>query len=682
MNALLLLLLLWPLWLIRRPEQDTPIWGRRSLIMLISLFTFRYLIWRVTSSLNFESRLSITLSVLLLLAEAWLLLVGLVPLWLAWRRFPDRRLEINDRQKRWAESCWEPHVDILVPTYGEPIKVLERALIGCTNLSYPHTKVWVLDDSGRHEVKALATELGCRYLHRAERVNAKAGNLNHGLRHCRGELVAVFDADFIPQRTFLDRSIGFLLEPDVALIQTPQTFINADPVMRNLGMENWLLSDEESFYRWIQPVRDGWGAVVCAGTSFVVKRKALDQIGGFVEQAISEDFVTGISLTRQHGRLLYLQEKLSAGLAAETMADFVHQRQRWASGTLQSLRLSSGPLRRQGLSLGQRIAYLEGVMHWFNNVPRLVLMLMPLSYGLLGIIPILLNSQAALTLLLPLWSLQMLSLGWLNRGSRTAFLSELTGWVLTVPLTVTVLANLIGRIGGFRVTPKHQRRDRGSYSAELLLPLLALVLFNLVNLYGLLSNASDLPAQVLAGRPVGLVWGVINLLSLIVAIRACWDPAAQDLSPWQKLKTEAWIEDDGGHRYPCCITALSESGARITYSRSPLPWVASSRLRWCQELPALPVNLMHTTETEALLHWGHLPRQERYALIRWLFCRPGCWVDRQAPQEGRALLALVRRLIAPPKSSPFNPSLIPQHSSTLQTSAHEKIPRPRDCLRG
>ena len=57
MNALLLLLLIWPLWLIRRPEQDTPIWGRRSLILLISLFTLRYLLWRVTSSLNFDSRL-------------------------------------------------------------------------------------------------------------------------------------------------------------------------------------------------------------------------------------------------------------------------------------------------------------------------------------------------------------------------------------------------------------------------------------------------------------------------------------------------------------------------------------------------------------------------------------------------------------------------------------------------
>jgi cellulose synthase (UDP-forming) len=265
----------------------------------------------------------------------------------------------------------------------------------------------------------------------------------------------------------------------------------------------------------------------------------------------------------------------------------------------------------------------------------------------------------------------VLTLGWLNRGSRTAFLSELTGWVLTVPLTMTVLANLIGRIGGFRVTPKHQRRDRGSFSLELLLPLMVLVLFNLVNLHGLLSNASNLPTQVLAGRPVGLLWGVINLLSLIVAVRACWDPAAKDLAPWQKLKMEAWIEDDGGHRYPCCITALSESGAQITCFHKTLPCVTSSKLRWCHELPALPVILTNKTETEALLHWGNLPRHERYALLRWLFCRPGCWVDRQAPQESRALLALVRRLIAPPKRGPFNLSLIPQHPPTTQASMHQ-----------
>ena len=98
--------------------------------------------------------------------------------------------------------------------------------------------------------------------------------------------------------------------------------------MRNLGLERWLLPDEESFYRWIEPVRSAWEAVVCAGTSFVVRRAALASVGGFVEAAISEDFVTGVALMGQGWQLKYLSEKLSAGLAAESMHDFVRQRQR------------------------------------------------------------------------------------------------------------------------------------------------------------------------------------------------------------------------------------------------------------------------------------------------------------------------------------------------------------------
>lgn len=660
MSWLPLLVLIWPAWLSRTPEQSSPIWRRRSLIVLIGALTLRYLLWRVSASLNLSTPLSTSLSLLLLAAEAWLLLTGLVPLMLAWRRFPDRRPAMHQLREQWRQSGWTPTVDILVPTYGEPIPVLERTLIGCSSQTYPHTRVWVLDDSGRQEVKALAKHFRCTYVHRQVRAGAKAGNLNHGLRRCRGELVAVFDADFIPQTTFLENSIGFLLDPQVGLLQTPQTFINADPVMRNLGMERWLLSDEESFYRWIEPVRDGWGAVVCAGTAFLARRSALDSVGGFVDQAISEDFVTGIKLRRKGWRLLYLQQKLSAGLAAETMADFVRQRQRWANGTLQSLRLADGPLRGDGLTPGQRLAYLEGVVHWINNLPRLVLMLMPLSYGLLGTVPILITADEAIGLLLPLWATLLMGVGWLNRGSRTAFLSELTGWVLTVPLTVTVLTNGLGRIGGFRVTPKHQRRDRGSWSLQLSLPLLALLALNLFNLNGLLKPQQALNASAVDGRPLGLVWAVLNLLSLVIALRACWDPPSQDPAPWQGVETSAWLQDAGGHRHACTLEAISESGAELQLHAQGTPLVASTTLGWCQDVPSLPVRLETAQGQRVAVRWGPLNARERELLIRWLFCRPNCWRDRIAPPEWRALGALIARLVAAPSRRPFHRCLIQQ----------------------
>jgi len=653
------MLLVWPLWLRKQPEQQSPIWKRRSLIVLISLLTARYLHWRITSSLNLSTHLSTGLSLLLLTAEAWLLLSGLLPLWLAWRRFPDRRSTIDQLKKQWQSSDWRPMVDILVPTYGEPLEVLERSLIACCHQNYRNRCVWVLDDSGRDEVRELALRHGCHYRHRPTRTHAKAGNLNDGLQHCSGELLAVFDADFIPQRDFLECCIGFLRDPSVGLLQTPQTFINADPVMRNLGMERWLLPDEESFYRWIEPVRDGWGAVVCAGTAFLARRSAIDSVGGFKEQAISEDFVTGLRLRRKGWKLLYLQQKLSAGLAAETMADFVRQRQRWANGTLQSLRLRDGPLGPGELRFGERMAYLEGVVHWFNNMPRLVLMLMPLSYGLLGTVPILISSSEALQLLLPLWATLLLSIGWINRGSRTALLSELTGWVLTVPLTLTVFTNLMGHIGGFRVTPKHQKRNRGSFSLVLVIPLLALLLLNLVNLFGLVTTTS-LDSEMLDSRPLGLTWAVINLLSLWIALRACWDPPARDPAPWQAACLPAELEDSGGQRRPCRITALSESGVELELATSMPAQLKIKRLRWTDDVSPLTVAWESTQGNRLALRWQELNDQTRQQLILWLFCRPGCWPDRQAPPEWRALVALISRLFILPSRRPFHRCLMPQ----------------------
>ena len=638
--------------------------------MLISLLTVRYLSWRVTDSLNLSTALSSGLSLVLLLTESWLLLTGLIAFGLAWKRFPDRREQMDAVERRWLAVVGGPKVDLYVPTCGEPLAVLERTLIGCRQQSYANAQVWVLDDSGRAEVRQLAVHLGCRYLHRPERVQAKAGNLNHGLRYGRGELVAVLDADFIPQQDFLQRCIGFLSEPDVALVQTPQCFLNADPVMRNLGMEPWLLSDEESFYRWIQPVRDGWGAVVCAGTSFVARRSALESVGGFVGNAISEDLVTGIALNAQGWRLIYLQEKLSAGLAAETMADFVRQRQRWAEGTLQSLGLKQGPLRSPNLNLGQRIAYLEGATHWLNMLIRMVLLLMPLSYGLLHTLPVLMSWQDARDQLLPLWGALLLSVGWLQPQLPRGLISELTSWVLAVPLSLTVLQEgwrlLLRRsTRGFRITPKHQRRDRGSCSAALVLPLVALTVISLINLQGLLMPTAQMDPQAISGRPIGLLWASVNLISLLIALRACWDPPASDPAPWQQLDCPAWLSNTSGSSRSCTITAMSESGVELMVPGSELQDLTGQDLSWCQQVPAIPISLVKRRGHQVALRWAmatHDPR--RQALIRWLYGRPGCWPDRQAHGEWQALLVLLSRIVRPAAApGPLHRSVMRQQLS-------------------
>ena len=117
------------------------------------------------------------------------------------------------------------------------------------------------------------------------------------------------------------------------------------------------------FYRWIEPTRQGVGAVVCAGTSFLVRRSALEQVGGFETGTPSEDLATGIRLSAAGHRILYLNEKLSAGLAPPSLAAMARQRSRWASGTLQTLRTTANPLVIPGLNPLQRLAFLEGILH-------------------------------------------------------------------------------------------------------------------------------------------------------------------------------------------------------------------------------------------------------------------------------------------------------------------------------
>ena len=363
-----LLVVLWAWVLRRRPHTAHSTRVRRSAIVLVVLLSGRYLLWRATSTLNLVSAEATALSLLLLAAEVILVGHGVLQLGLAWFRQPPIAAEAHqaaqrlERQIR-CESTRLARVDVVVPSRGEPLELLERSLRGCLALEYPRVAVWLLDDAARLELADLCRRLGCRYLSRTDGRHAKAGNLNHALPHLHGDLLLVFDADVVPQRHFLTRTVGLFDDPRVALVQTPQSSMNPDPVSRNLGLERWLMPDEEVFYRWIEPTRQGVGAVVCAGTSFLVRRSALEQVGGFETGTPSEDLATGIRLSAAGHRILYLNEKLSAGLAPPSLAAMARQRSRWASGTLQTLRTTANPLFIPGLNPLQRLAFLEDILH-------------------------------------------------------------------------------------------------------------------------------------------------------------------------------------------------------------------------------------------------------------------------------------------------------------------------------
>ena len=326
----------------------------------------------------------------------------------------DRRREADYYSQQVINEEYSPSVDIFIPTYNESKFILKRTIIGCTLLHYKHKKIYVLDDTNRDEMRKLAKELGCYYITRSDNIHAKAGNLNNALPQTNGELIVVFDADFVPTKNFFERTIGFFQNPRIGLLQTPQSFYNADPISRNLGLENILNPEEEVFYRQLQLMKDGVGSVTYAGTSFVVRRSYFEEVGGFVTESISEDYFTGIRLSFQGYEIIYLSEKLSAGLAAESISEHISQRLRWGSGTLQAFFIKENPLTTPNLNIKQRLAHLEGILNWFNPISRCIFLLLPFIYSSFNIIFIKSDFSEFLYIFLPSYIAQIITFHWLS----------------------------------------------------------------------------------------------------------------------------------------------------------------------------------------------------------------------------------------------------------------------------
>ena len=581
---------------------------------------------------------------------------------------PDYRVEINLgaeklAAKRLLDSNSIPKVAVLVPCCGEPIEVIERCLRGCIFLDYPNFEIWLLDDANREELAILSSQLGCHYLARPQRIHAKAGNLNYALPHLKAEFIAVFDADVVPLRNFLNRTVGLFRDPLVGFVQTPQTYMNADPVMRNLRLERWLMPDEESFYRWIQSDRQRLGAVVCAGTSFVMRCQSLKEVGGFETQTASEDLATGIRIIAAGYRGIYVPEKLSAGLAPFTIEAMARQRSRWASGTIQTLRTGANPLKIPGLNPLQRLAFLEGILHWCNVLPQLLLLLVPISIGFFGIFPYRIDSGGLITTVIPFYLSQLILIPWLSGGSRGALMPELYRWVFILPLTESVVSTLLGNPKRFQVTPKTISTDQVSNSKiRLIVPLLMILVVQLISSLTLITNHSLVPSQ--SGfdglaRMLALGWGLLNSLLLAAAIRSCWDRYRPDTTPWFSLNLRAVLNKSDLHPgQPVLITAISERGCEFerpisssldftTLDQNPYLLLKAGGLSgsW----PVKELRRQHRNGRERIgVSWEAMEDHQNEKLQTFLYRREKLWPVRWAPFDGFAMLALIRRLLQRP----------------------------------
>lgn len=278
-------------------------------------------------------------------------------------------------------------VDVLVPTYNESVNLLRHTLLAATRMEYPH-QTWLLDDGNRAEMAALAKELRCRYLARTENTDAKAGNLNNALTQSRANFVAVFDADHVPHKDFLNKTLGFFRDEKVAFVQTPQDFYNLDSYQhRRHRRLSYIWTEQSLFFRVIQRGKDRWNAAYFCGSCAVLRRSALDDIGGFATGTVTEDLHTSIRLHKKSYKAVYYPESLAFGLAPNSVRAFLLQRLRWGQGAMQVWR-KEGILFARGLTFPQRLNYLASVLTYFDGWQKAIFYLAPVVVLLTGVMPI------------------------------------------------------------------------------------------------------------------------------------------------------------------------------------------------------------------------------------------------------------------------------------------------------
>lgn len=238
------------------------------------------------------------------------------------------------RDEFWSKNT-QPSVDVYLPICGEELHVLKNTWKYVSRLKYENKKVYVLDDSKEDTVKhkQLAEKYGFEYIERPNKGEMKkAGNLKYAFERTKGDLIAIFDADFAPHSEYLQELVPYMADTTVGIVQSPQYFPTTKEV-HDLGpLAFGGARAQEVFYRIIQVARDRLGGAHCCGTCAVYRRAALDSIGGFVQIGHSEDAHTGYTLTANHWVVRYIPLIVSIGISPEDPHAFFHQQHRWCLG--------------------------------------------------------------------------------------------------------------------------------------------------------------------------------------------------------------------------------------------------------------------------------------------------------------------------------------------------------------
>lgn len=535
-----------------------------------------------------------------------------------------------------------PRVDIFIATYNEGLDILEKTIVSALAIDYPDFRVWVLDDTRRDWLREFCGRVGAYYVTRPDNAHAKAGNLNNGLRHSAeaggAPYILVLDADFAPHRNILLRTVGLFDNPRVGVVQTPQFYYNADPIQYNLRATECWVDEQRAFFDVMQPAKDAWGTAFCIGTSFVVRRDLIEHIGGFPTGTVTEDIHLTYRLLR-HGYITrWLNERLSVGLSAEGLPEYISQRSRWGLGTVQVALTADGPLRGPGYTAVQRLHYVHGLLHWMSRPFTLMLLAGPLLYWYFGVSTLygepLQFLAYGLPALVAYWAYSI----WITGQRALPIFTEVTQIVASLAVTVSLVSAMFKPFGRpFKVTNKGLDRSKlvihGKFAA-LYASLLALSALGLGR-----ALVVDADAQ---GLAFNTIWTGVALMLYLASFLVCVElprPRKEERFPH---RAAALLRVDG-REYRVTTHDLSCNGVAVTTPLAAAFHPGAEGALWLAQTGWIPCRVVRR-DNQLLGIALHADMAARHSLIRLLFSDPAHNIARQG-QPRLAISRFMRRAL-------------------------------------
>lgn len=618
-----------------------------SVIMVVMslLMSTRYMYFRLTQTLHFNSEIETILGMGLFLAEVYvwvlLLLNYLQTIW------PLKRdiVPLPDDMSLW------PTVDVYIPTYNESLEVVRDTVLAAQCIDYPRDKmkIYLLDDGKRREFAVFAADVGVGYITRNDNSHAKAGNLNHAMKLTQGELITVFDCDHVATRIFLQATVGgFLKDPRLALVQTPHYFYSPDPFERNLSVGRNIPNEGTLFYGPIQQGNDNWNATFFCGSCAVIRRSALEEIGGFAVETVTEDAHTALKMQRLGWKSAFLDIPLAAGLATERLVLHVIQRTRWARGMTQIFRLDN-PLFGRGLTIQQRLCYLSAMLYYQFALPRIAFLTAPLAYLLFNLNIIHSSASLVFAYALPHLFLAIYINSRMNGRYRYSFWGEIYDLVLAFHLVLpTVVTMFFPKRGKFNVTDKGALLDVGYFDFRVVRPHLVIAILLAIGVIAGIVRAFAHDYYGVDPRVIALNvgWGLYSLIFLLAAIAVARETRQTRKTIRIDVTIPVLIHYASGISSRSQTADLSMGGCRIELpdDRHLTDEIEEIELLLQSGAISIPVKVITTDERFIRLMFDDIPLSRRRELVRVVLARADAWIQPPKPQDNpfRSLATIVR----------------------------------------